>query len=845
MSADGFATMFSLSEIYFVTEKEAGVYSYRFQWSDRVIEAALNGISAPNTDDFWDDEDEEFDSEYFSARTFYDYIRANKNDNSDQATRYVVNIYSKSNGDLVKTIETTEKSVDVELNDGEYLWSVSAYKGNQLLKDSAQALMRTAHPSSGDGIEYPSDSSDFHKISEVYSMGAYSNVTCGRVDSFDGNCAAFVVNRYGEDAEGAYDAAQEGGYLFSPSANFNGFEDEFLLSENCLFANSGLYVYNEGKWDYVAYLPEVGTVSSSRGNYFTLDDEFWNSNCLSSVYSYDPVQKKIEVKATAWSEIYHLSSAGSYYLTASGVYTMDGNRYVCSGGTIKDDDQIGLTEYAYVHGYTTNAWGGQVDGLVGEAGSVKLSITPLNNGTAGPTQTFTLESRSTPWEDFCADDMEITVIGNLICAHYAIWDESLSPDGVTTFGLYEINGNSVQQITCRTIADYVLFSTNRHGDFVIQYNDPANNYEWTTEVLYEGAVAPTSPVTFQNNRLVWDGIEDDAWDQDVILSIARQGAVGGVTVRVSAYDGNSLDLYGISAGTYECSFRLEDETSAVKNTFTVRTSSNEPQEFQCSGLTNLLFARKHGVWSGGYAAEYQGAYGTVDLVQLKGKNRLEDVFTGGYSAATLVLTDDANGDALFLDDAFSAFGDRERVSGIDEIFAGAGDDIVDLTSSKFDSFSYNSIIVRGGDGNDVIWAGNTYGNKLFGDAGDDVIIGSGNSDVIVGGSGNDTMYNGGGSWIDDTFVFCENWGNDTVVIGPDEDGSYYGTVTLWFNSGSVANWDAENRVYRSGSNSVTVVGGENVSISLRFGNDGVDYEDLVEAGAFEAESSKRIWGTIA
>ena len=52
------------------------------------------------------------------------------------------------------------------------------------------------------------------------------------------------------------------------------------------------------------------------------------------------------------------------------------------------------------------------------------------------------------------------------------------------------------------------------------------------------------------------------------------------------------------------------------------------------------------------------------------------------------MTDDANGDALFVDDIYSVLPgtleeQQARIAQIDEIRAGAGDDIVDMTSQRF------------------------------------------------------------------------------------------------------------------------------------------------------------------
>jgi Ca2+-binding RTX toxin-like protein len=58
--------------------------------------------------------------------------------------------------------------------------------------------------------------------------------------------------------------------------------------------------------------------------------------------------------------------------------------------------------------------------------------------------------------------------------------------------------------------------------------------------------------------------------------------------------------------------------------------------------------------------------------------------------------------------------------------------------------------VHGGNGNDVISAGDTS-DMLFGDAGDDKLMGEHGTDWLVGGTGNDTLT--GGTGFADSFVF--------------------------------------------------------------------------------------------
>ena len=258
------------------------------------------------------------------------------------------------------------------------------------------------------------------------------------------------------------------------------------------------------------------------------------------------------------------------------------------------------------------------------------------------------------------------------------------------------------------------------------------------------------------------------------------------------------------------------------------------------GNTDMFFASPTGTWNRTYCAKHVGSLdgwtGTNEIVSAKGKGRIQDLFFGSADVNTLYLTDSENGDALFVDDVYtgSPEGIEEktaRLFQISEIYAGAGDDIVDMTSPRF-AYTGDLTAIHGGDGNDVIWA-NSGDNQLFGDAGDDRIIGSSGYDFIVGGIGNDRMHGGGG---DDIFTFCENWGTDTVEQLED------GSVLLWFASGSEENWDESTLTYKDGDNSVTVSGVTADQITLKFGNDwSMLYTDVELAGGFLDFSSQRIF----
>ena len=228
--------------------------------------------------------------------------------------------------------------------------------------------------------------------------------------------------------------------------------------------------------------------------------------------------------------------------------------------------------------------------------------------------------------------------------------------------------------------------------------------------------------------------------------------------------------------------------------------------------------------------------GTNEFVSVFGKNKLADIIEGSTDANILLMTDDENGDTLFVDDIYTSSPgnmaeQQARIAQIDEIRAGAGNDIVDMTSQQFEYIG-DGLTIRGGEGNDIIWA-NKGDNWLFGDAGNDRIVGASGNDVIAGGIGNDRMHGGGGN---DIFTFCDNWGVDNV------EQLATGSVTLWFAEGSKDNWDEATLTYTDGDNSVKVSGVTADKVTLKFGDDGsAQFASLTSMGAFFDATTERIF----
>lgn len=158
-----------------------------------------------------------------------------------------------------------------------------------------------------------------------------------------------------------------------------------------------------------------------------------------------------------------------------------------------------------------------------------------------------------------------------------------------------------------------------------------------------------------------------------------------------------------------------------------------------------------GVFAAGYVAwNVSGGLqtGTDARVSVEGLNRFDDVLDGGADFDTVLLTDGA--DALFLHDAFSSFHhdvstatdsdgrqSAQRLAQIERIMAGAGSDIVDLTSADY-SLAGQRIVVEGEAGDDTLW-GSDADETLVGGAGEDALFGGAGSNVLMGGAGADSF----------------------------------------------------------------------------------------------------------
>ncbi len=497
-----------------------------------------------------------------------------------------------------------------------------------------------------------------------------------------------------------------------------------------------------------------------------------------------------------------ISSGGS----ANNITISDGFLTISSGG-VANNTTIGS------YGYMTIASGGI------HRGSLQIASGACISAESGSIVDFTVADRTTA-DGYLINDLKllsgtptysITVSANQKSGTY-----KLAQGAENFFGTISI-GNSISGYKTITVNGKSIVCNNK------TYSLDETNGNLTLTVTSSTGL---SNLQGNINGISWNGNADF-----YVVAYSKNNFANSLKITTTT---NAVDICGMPTGTYQWKVSSDGKEYNGNNIVATNTAAQHLIS-DADGNMDLFFGKSIEKWKNSYAAEHHGILngwsGTGEQVNLAGKNKISDVFAGSTDANVLVLTDDTNGDALFVDDIYTALGDQARISQIDEIRAGLGDDIVDMTSQRF-VYDGNGVTIYGGLGDDTIWA-NSGNNILFGDAGNDRIVGSTGFDLIVGGAGNDSMHSGGGN---DIFAFCENWGVDTVQL-TDSDSS----ITLWFASGSESNWDYASRTYRNGSNSVSVIGGTGCTINLKFGDVAGQYDDMVSVGAFESATSEKIF----
>ncbi len=308
-------------------------------------------------------------------------------------------------------------------------------------------------------------------------------------------------------------------------------------------------------------------------------------------------------------------------------------------------------------------------------------------------------------------------------------------------------------------------------------------------------------------------------------------------------DGGDITVVSPNDAIDATSWKKDSEVFENENIRIIEPKSAmfDASEFESPAI---FFAEASGMWGRSYVA---ANVNTGETLSLNGRNRFNGVYKGSDMPSLLMLTNDD--DAIFADDIFTPFPEntarQNRIAMLSEIRAGAGDDIIDMTCENFQDANTTATL-RGGCGNDTIW-GSNYGSILCGDSGDDNLTGGFGDDILCGSSGDDILRGLGGH---DVYAFGNDAGNDTVIL----DG---GDFLLWFDEGIEISdddiaIDGTTAVITFGpASSVTLLNLHDCKIADRIacgdsgGHFGATYAALASQGAFDSDSSTRIFTAIA
>jgi Ca2+-binding RTX toxin-like protein len=228
-----------------------------------------------------------------------------------------------------------------------------------------------------------------------------------------------------------------------------------------------------------------------------------------------------------------------------------------------------------------------------------------------------------------------------------------------------------------------------------------------------------------------------------------------------AYQTNATNLLADIPGILITDVEDASEIIGTSQSDTLQ-STDGPDSISALAGNDSINLTADSTWSSSYAAQNvsnTNSVGTNEKITLTGLNRFSDVIDGGADVDTLNLT--TGNDAFFIDDVYSAhhssltlssttqgIDSTARITNLEVINAGEGNDIVDLTSSNY--ILANAIEINGEAGNDILWGSN----------GNDTIDGGTGDDSIFGGTGSDTLTGGTGA---DIFQFTATAGSDVIT----------------------------------------------------------------------------------
>jgi Ca2+-binding RTX toxin-like protein len=357
----------------------------------------------------------------------------------------------------------------------------------------------------------------------------------------------------------------------------------------------------------------------------------------------------------------------------------------------------------------------------------------------------------------------------------------------SAYGVLITNINTTQQILLESVERlqfddgvYFLNKGLSAGEFHVNSTATSNQYNPSTTALADGGFVIT-----------WYSYHEDS-DND--------GNADSVGIYAQRYDASgeplgvvTLDTTNIINGTVDDDFLL-----GFTDPDTITTGQGADLVLADAG-DDMINLTADGVWGAWYVAknvDNNASVGTGEMAFLEGLNRFSDVIDGMDGDDRLELTSEA--DAFAIDDVYSdhhsllvlsnttqGIDSTARIIDLESISAGAGNDVIDLTSDNF--VLATGVSIYGEAGNDTLWGSN----------GNDTINGGDGNDTINGGAGIDTLIGGAGA---DVFQFTATSGSDVIIdfnFPEDSIQLYYRAqdsntnVNLDLTNG-ILTWDVDN-----------------------------------------------------
>ncbi|MBR7107016.1 MAG: hypothetical protein IKC89_01240 [Lentisphaeria bacterium] len=500
--------MLYLADLYFTDGND----NFRFQWTtDAWVSELPVHPGVP--------EDHDDNNEYYQKLAKYTYMQDHLDDNSSTAASFKVSIYAKKSGKLVASKNVTSCEAEFHLANGEYLWEVTALdaNGNVITTSEKSYFVNPDFDDFDDEDAQTSyrTSSRNHKVAYIettYEHGVKTSeigkIITGGKDAYFSVCGPHSGN------ENTWECAQEGGYAFSVSAAFGGFDGEFYLGKNILSTCGGIYEYENGKWNYKLFTEPWMLTSEANPD---TDYLYWGN----TIYKWDCAGDKLIVVRETDKEVYYISD--HYYINADGVFSIATGKQVLAYNI--SIGECPLFNDMLVHSFARNAEGEMVEVLeAGEAGSVAVQYFFFDSKTGKVSS-----QEVTIWSGVAGirlDSNEFfdSRIGNCLC--FKLQDES---DDITdpraTIVIHEITSGNIIKTYTKVIesVEDVEFTTDAKGRLVCYYEDADRiDQEYLPGIEVDFNTPVTSDITLISNVTT----SDDGNNWSDMKTAGSAGAVG-------------------------------------------------------------------------------------------------------------------------------------------------------------------------------------------------------------------------------------------------------------------------------------------------------------------------------